>query len=449
MRNVITIKTSESKNPELTLNTANAIALKLMHKKNICVSFGCAKHYADLKIDDSVSEDSLVLSKKLLFELHLPEYPEYEIKANGNELVIGPYIGLLITKDDRNITSSTLNKMLVYVKRYSELHGAVIVFALDKIDAENLLIEGYCYNPKLNFFQKGVFPYPGAFYRKVGLSALWKNHFLSCMGDKFFNNHYFNKWEMYKWMSEEEDMSTDIPYTLPYSSESDVFDMLERFDEIYIKPVSGLGGRGIAKISTDGDTLTVRHRENGQNRTESLEDRDRAKEYIHELFCDGRYLIQQGIKLIKYNEGVIDFRCIMQKDGQGQWKCSAIIGRCGEKNSIVSNISSGGRAFNAYYLIKKAAVFPETDTGEIVESIESFALKVCEKLDEYGFNFGTLGLDVGVDAELNLWLIEINNRDPDPTIALDVNDMELYYNLKTNPMFYVKYLAGFPHGADE
>lgn len=45
--------------------------------------------------------------------------------------------------------------------------------------------------------------------------------------------------------------------------------------------------------------------------------------------------------------------------------------------------------------------------------------------------------------QMNLWLIEMNNRDPDPTIALDINNVQLYYDLKTNPLFYAKSLAGF------
>jgi len=64
-------------------------------------------------------------------------------------------------------------------------------------------------------------------------------------------------------------------------------------------------------------------------------------------------------------------------------------------------------------------------------------------LDEYGLNCGTLGLDIGVDLEEKIWLIEINNRDPDPSIALNVHDLQLYYELKTGPLFYAKFLAGF------
>ena len=73
----------------------------------------------------------------------------------------------------------------------------------------------------------------------------------------------------------------------------------------------------------------------------------------------------------------------------------------------------------------------------------AFAINVCNTLDKYGINCGTLGLDIGMDPQWNLWLIEINNRDPDPRIAMDIHDVQLYYTLKTGPLFYAKLLAGF------
>jgi hypothetical protein len=83
----------------------------------------------------------------------------------------------------------------------------------------------------------------------------------------------------------------------------------------------------------------------------------------------------------------------------------------------------------------------------LIESLETeirvFAIDVCNALDESGINCGTLGLDIGVDKTGHLWLIEINNRDPNPSIALNIHDVHLYYQLKTGPLFYAKFLAGF------
>lgn len=441
--NEITIRTVDDKQFELLINTQRAIDTGLAGIKNAYISFGSLKHYVEIRTDDTLPYEEIVLCKKLLYELHMPDYPKYEMLVRDNEIIIGPLIGLLMSKDDSNITAGFLNRMLVYMREYESLHGAVVVFALNKVDMKNTLIEGYCYNPVLKCFTSGVFPYPGSIYRTIGLGDIWKNHFLSVIGDKLFNNHYFNKRQMHGWLSDEDELRAHIPETIVYEAIEDIFNMLDKYGEIYIKPVSGLGGRGIIKIIKEDTSYLVRFRDKGNNIQESFNDRESFEEFTVKLMKQGRYIIQRGIKLIKYNDGLVDFRCIMQKNQQNRWVCNAIIGRNGERDSIVSNISSGGHAFNAFYLLRKSLKLPENDIKAVVNKIEGFACKVCGKLDDFGLNLGTLGLDIGIDENMNIWLIEINNRDPDPTIALDVNDMELYYSLKTSPLFYAKYLAGF------
>ena len=219
--------------------------------------------------------------------------------------------------------------------------------------------------------------------------------------------------------------------------------MLEKFPQIYIKPVLGLQGRGIVRMSMEKTILILKYRESGMNRIVTFEDPGKAAEYIGQRFRHGRYLIQQAVDLLEYKGQLIDFRCVVQKNQSNAWVCQAIIGRSGVKDSIVSNISSGGAASTAANILRKVIPASEANIEDLMAKIAAFAITVSNKLDEYGINCGTLGLDIGIDRKERLWLIEINNRDPDPGIALDIHDTQLYYTLKTGPLFYAKFLAGF------
>jgi hypothetical protein len=333
---------------------------------------------------------------------------------------------------------------MVYVKKYAKLHGAVVVFALNKVDQANRLIEGHCYDPVKKCWRNGIFSYPAAIHRTIGLSREWKNHFLSVIGDKIFNSRFFNKWEMYQWFSKEPEISPHLPYTILYHSPQDILDMLERFPKIYLKPILGLQGRGIVRINMENKMYIFKYRERSENCSEVCEDLNQASEYIQKRFGHGRYLIQQAVDLLQYKGGLIDFRCVVQKNQSNAWVCQTIIGRSGVKNSIVSNISNGGAAFSGENILKKAFFTSEENIADMKNQIAAFAVTVSSKLTEYGINCGSLGLDIGMDPQGRLWLIEINNRDPDPSIAMDIHDVQLYYSLKTNPLFYAKYLAGFP-----
>lgn len=442
-QNIITIKANANKYSELIIHPGKAAEINLGRKKCAFISFGSQKHYVNISMNNEISPENVLLSPELIEELHLPDYPIYELCINKNEIIVGPYIGLLFSEQDKKLTASRLRKLMVYIKKYSELHGAVVVFALDKVDMTNRLIEGYCYNPVKNLWQRGIFPYPSSIFRSIGLDDQWKNHFLSVIGDKVFNNHYFGKWEMYQWFSKDSEINPRLPYTVLYESPQDVLDLLERFKKIYIKPVSGLKGRGVVQASTEYKTVVFKYRDQGVNCQAAFENPSEVCEYIQKRFSDRRYLIQQAIDLIEYNGGIIDFRCILQKNQANRWVCNALVARKGDKGSIVSNTSNGGTAFPAGAILEAVVSSAEEDIMHWKEKLECLAINACKTLDEYGIHCGTLGLDIGIDKQGQLWLIEINNRDPNPTIALSIGDKQLHLTVKTSPLFYAKSLAGF------
>ena len=443
MGNIYRIQPTDEKNPTLLIHPDTASRLGISRNKVIILTFGNLRIFADVRHNTEIPETELRMSSKLINDLHLPDYLEFEIHVTQNEIMLGPYIGMLMSKENRKLTASFLEKMKIYVKAYNKLHGAVVIFALDKIDTVGKLVEGYCYNPISRNFEKGIFPLPCSIYRSIGLSDHWKNYFLSVLGDRIFNNRYFNKWDMYQWFSGNLDLKARIPFTSVYKAPQDVFDLLDKYGKVFIKPVSGLRGHGVMQVERENGTYVFKYRENGNNLRETLQSSDQAEEYIRNKFAHGRYLIQQAIELIQYKGGVVDFRCIMQKDQSREWGCKAIIGRYGERDSVVSNISSGGRAFKIDKINKIALPLSAEKIVHLDDEISVFALQVCRALDEYGLNCGTLGLDIGVDKKENLWLIEINNRDPDPSIALNVHDWALYKSLKTGILLYAKSLAGF------
>lgn len=66
---------------------------------------------------------------------------------------------------------------------------------------------------------------------------------------------------MHEWFSDNPSIKKHLPYTILYKSPQDIPDMISEFKDIYIKPVSGLKGRGIVKISKKGESLIFKYRE--------------------------------------------------------------------------------------------------------------------------------------------------------------------------------------------
>jgi len=80
--------------------------------------------------------------------LHLPNYPTFEVRTKDNEIILGPCIGILVSQKYEDITKRRLREISMNTLAYPRIHGAIIVFSLDKVDKSNRLIDGYCYNPE-------------------------------------------------------------------------------------------------------------------------------------------------------------------------------------------------------------------------------------------------------------------------------------------------------------
>lgn len=445
MGEVISIKQYKDNGYSLTINPEMAIGLGFDKRYigHIILSYGTQKCYTDIIVSPDVMQDEIYLSRKVIDYLHIPEYPYFEIRAACNEVMIGPHIGILLKKKDEEITADRLRGALKFVSRYSALNGSVIVFALNKVDRASRLIEGYCYNPSLKNWEWGIFPYPLSIYLWASPDRNWKNHFLSAIGNTIFNNFYLDKYQLYSNLSTDTNMNEYLPKTILYNSIQDAFDMLYSYGKIVVKPVTGFHGIGVNSIHYDAGKFTVRYRKDDRNMEEFFADKKELSNYFDTFFIPGEYIVQQHIDLLTYENGVIDFRLVMQKDIHGKWICKTIVGRLGDKGSIISNLSSGARAMAALSLFKDVQYMHKEQAEKLEETIRETGLKICYALSNLGINYGNLGLDIGIDKDMHPWLIEVNSRRPDPTIAMDIGDKELYHDICSGPLFYAKFLAGF------
>lgn len=439
----VTIKPHPSKEPALVINEHLAERLNLTRKKRCVASFGNHKNFVNIFIKKDVPENEISLSVDVIENLLIPTYPSFEIRIMGNEIMFGPCIGILSDQRDSSITKTTLKEASMNALDYASIKGAMILFALDKVNKVDQLIEGYCYNPKNDSWERGRFPYPLSIYRKITISDEWQNHFLSVIGDTVFNNYFFDKWDMYRWFSKELNLLPHIPETTLFEEKRNITEMLEKYNVLYIKPSQGMKGTGIVKVIKENQKITFMHRADDKNIEVTTEGENDFKAIVGKLFEPGNYIIQQGLELISFKGGIVDFRCAMQKNEAFEWVCNGIFARTGAKESIVSNISDGGTALPSLELMKEIFNLSEIEAFNMKNSIISVCSKACMALDEYGLNLGTLGLDIGIDKNRNIWLIEINNRRPHPRIALRANDIQSYYAIMSGPMHYAKALAGF------
>ena len=389
------------------------------------------------------SKDLIELSSDVINETQVLTDIQYEIVFRDKKLYIGPVIGILIPRKLANIETKNLKIYENYLINYDQIKGMILLFTEDGIIWDKKMVEGFVYHPLKEDWERNIYPFPSAFFTRKRINLPLQEKLRNQIGASFFNSYTFNKWEMWQWLSNFDKIKAILPETRLLQSTYDLTFMLNKHNTIFIKPISGMKGLGVFQVEKKDNRFILSFRQDNENKVDYYEKLD---DLIHELSTHmkwNKYLVQQHINLYQYNGRKTDIRVILQKGSQGLWKVLDMISRYGEKESIVSNISRGGIAEKTWEMLLRFYKKNELLAYEKYLEIEELAILIGKNLESNNFQFGNLGVDIGMDQHGKIWLIEINNWYPDPTIAFDANDSLLYYQVKANPLKYAKWLAGF------
>ncbi len=414
--------------------------------RKMVVRGGARKCPVGVSFESRLAKKTIKISKDVFEDLFLPQNIPYDILLNDEELNLGPIIGLLLHKQDEKYSPAYLKKCLNYTLQYPAVRGLLFVFSPEGIDQKKKIIQGYYFNPCTDedeaSWKKGVFPYPHVIYQRIGIKKDVYQSLIKEMGNKIFNYPTFNKLKAWKWLSPVNSIRPYLPETHPLKKPVDIFDMMEQYPAIFLKPSNGFQGLGIIKVTYELDGYHFKYNKGDEEKIFGT--KYEAENFIIDFLSEHHnYLIQQSINLLSYRERKIDFRFIMQKDYTQKWQCTGVIARFGKKGNIDTNIQGGGYVHTFEDVLGGICHLEPREIWKKEHQIIEVCKKVCHVLDERDRCYGDFGFDIGLDCDLNIWVIEINNRRHEHHFPLDLNAEEMYYDVKSSPIQYAKALAGF------
>ena len=415
----------------------------LLCKTRITLYFGGRKSTVDIAYDSDLQGNNLQLSEDVAKELCIPCNMNYQIKIMKDGIRIGPVIGLLLRKYKRYINVKSADKFLEYTFMYPKFQGLFYIFSEEGIDPTSKTIEGIYLKPDINnkkiLWEKAMLPYPSAIYRRITLPEAKIDFLKDITNNNMFNSYFFDKWEFWQFISSYNQIKDNIPDTCLLESLDTIDDMLNKHKMIYLKLVNGSLAYGILRVWKEDGKYYFRSKYDSNPK--GLE-REEAESFLKEL--DSKYLVQQGIECLKYNERYIDFRVIMQKDHTKLWNCTGIVSSFGMRRGTCSNYQDFGYGLS---FEKALARMPDCDDEFVFkkrQEVIRICKTVCELLDLTEENYGDFGIDVALDVDFNVWVLEINKRHYH-TVPLTIDDVQMYYDVKTNPIKYALALSGFPN----
>jgi len=411
--------------------------------RRIVLQLGAWRREMELLTDGGLQENHLALPPGLFEPYTIPEQLPYDVRLTGRTLQLGPVIAFMPFARVARL-HERLEHLLEYMQGYSQFGGLLYICAADHIRPGSGAIEGLAYRPDGPWgkasWVPGLFPYPDALYRRTDYRQPVADELSQQLGDRVFNGYFFNKWEMWKVLSESPALRGHLPETERFSSVDQVIRMAERHGSAYFKRVNGLKAQGIAAIAMKEEGFLVSTR---RGKGQLTGNREQLERLLLEMKENYRYLVQQAINVKRHEGRSFDFRVLMQKDGSKQWSCPGIVGRFGKPNNIVTNFLAHGYSMTGTETLKTAFGYNEREAFQKEQEMIRLAVEACNYLEQTVGHYADLGFDMMLDTDGKPWILEINKLHDHKMPLYGLEDPQMYYKVLTNPFLYARALAGY------
>lgn len=349
-------------------------------------------------------------------------------------------VGILLEKRTLELSRRGLpTHERVGLYRQITLRGGpdVILFALDDLDLGARRVRGFV--PTDGGWRRVVAPMPAVIHKRVlfsfGIESALKR--LQRRGTRFINPPLMNdKARMHANLLRHPRVKDHLPLTDWYRPD-ELARWMDNGATAVLKPRIGSVGKGIIRLKPLGDKIvfTTEH-------ASRVVSRKQLRERLAGRVRPGKYLLQQYIKLARYNGRPFDLRVPVQRNHHGTWVIAGIVAKVAVRHPFLTNLAQGGLAMPAGKALAEA--FSPLQADEIVADVERLAMDVAHGVARRFPDAADLGLDIGVDERGKPWLIEVNTRDQRITF-LQAGMQEAFHAVYEHPVAYCAY-AMSQHG---
>ncbi|MEC5423489.1 YheC/YheD family protein [Virgibacillus sp. C22-A2] len=191
-----------------------------------------------------------------------------------------------------------------------------------------------------------------------------------------------------------------------FTNFNDFHEFLEHHVQIVLKPKNGQKGEGIYMLSKNESDYTLSYKND-----ETQISKEVLENFFEEEINKEKYIFQKFINSRSKTGDPFDCRIRLEKNGNGKWGVAINLVRIGTGQKVVSNVSQGGSVnkLNSF-LRNNFEDKQDVIKTRIVDLAKTFPYKL-ERL--FNRRFTSLGLDIGIDRDGNLYLFEINTAPGD------------------------------------
>jgi len=336
-------------------------------------------------------------------------------------LVLGPLLGVLLRKIGTQ-AERPFGNVTGFCRELTEagkkLGAMVYFFSADRLPAGSAAsISGWTYAG--GAWKAGSFPYPDAVYNRITSRVIEQSPqvqqffqtFKAKAGGTLFNERYLDKAEVFQALKKEEAVRGYLPESYLYKDQAMLKRMLSKHPVLFLKPIFSSLGKGIIRVRRgSGGYVCHTAGSNGKVKQAVYSGQPALTKHLSAQMAGRRYLIQEGIDLIKVDGLSTDFRALTQRNDTGQWDVTSIVARISASNTFVSNLARGGKLTSVKDAIARSNLAAPLHAAAIAR-LRKAALDIAQAVEKkIAAHFAELGIDLAVDTQGRVLLLEINSK---------------------------------------
>jgi hypothetical protein len=328
-------------------------------------------------------------------------------------------IAILTMHDEHRPFRGNHFNFIDLIRTGKELGAKVCVITAKDIKLGKPKIKSFVYNTETKNWSQKMIPLPCVIYnripsRKDELQPDVQQAIQACMKHtkiRLFNPSFFNKWTLFEWLNKAKATKKYIPATRKFTQLNELETMLRQHSLVYLKPARGKAGKGIMKVEFSPTEMPYRLHIQYMRKTRiSMHHNiiDLGVKLKQQIGME-EYIVQQGIRLAKYNNRAFDLRVLVQKNAKGIWSLTGIGARIAGSLSITTHVPRGGSIDEPEKLLK--ITFGNDHGKQIMRRVRLSSYSIAKQIEKAsGHTMGEMSLDLGVDTSGQIWFFEANSR---------------------------------------
>jgi len=425
---------------------------KLPQGQHITLRFGSFRQH--VKLLPSAKLSGIRISQGLARRMGLTHGSTLRIqyKASTATLMLGPLIGVLISRDYPHMPDKPFGSITMFCKEMTDAckaQGAyAYFFTPNELSDSRSSVEGWIYDQG---WRKTAMPLPDIVSNRLTSRKLENKpsvqHFLREVKQTYkgsvFNEKFLDKHEVFSALKQDDALLRYLPESHLLRGMKTLKLMCLRYNQVFLKPVRGSLGKGIIRITRmEGQQFQAQFATAVGSRKQQFATINKLYSALSAKMKTVRYQVQQGLQLIEIQKRPVDFRALVQKNNTGKWAITSIVARTASDNHFVSNLAKGGTLSTVSDAISRSNLSANVSRLDAASRLRQAALAIAQGIESnMEEHFGELGIDLALDTSGHIWLLEVNSK-PSKNDNTPLTDGKIRPSVRML-IQYSRFLSGF------